>query len=99
VRLQQRSQSDQAVAGATLVPDRDLRRGVVLEDSGLGAEQRAERCVADLLSTAFDPPSNVRRAVANQGSSSGFEVAQKTDGLTIRQEQIRKVKHDNFAGR
>ena len=48
---------------------------------------------------AFHQPSNVRRTVPKHNSSGGFAVAQEADGLTIRQEQIRKVEHENFAVR
>ena len=48
---------------------------------------------------AFHQPSNVRGTVPKHNSSGGFAVAQEADGLTIREEQIRKVEHDNFAVR
>ena len=48
---------------------------------------------------AFQPPSNVRRTVPKHNSPGGFEVAENADGLTIREEQIRKVERDSVAVR
>ena len=45
----------------------------------------------------FEPPSNVRRTVPKHNSPGGLAVAQKADGLTICEEQIRKVEHDGVA--
>src|SRR3954466_7617655 len=52
-------------------------------------------CSSNVL--AFHPRSNVRRTMPKHDSPGGFAVAQKADGLTIREEQIRKVEHDSFA--
>jgi hypothetical protein len=48
---------------------------------------------------AFQPPSNVCRTVPKHNSPGGFAVAEKADGLTIREDQIRKVERDSFAVR
>jgi hypothetical protein len=48
---------------------------------------------------AFHQPSNVRRTVPKHNSPGGFAVAEKADGLTIREDQIRKVERDSFAVR
>jgi len=54
-------------------------------------------CSPDAL--GCHPPSNERRTVAKHNSPAGFAVAQKADGPAIREDQIRKVDHDTFAGR
>ena len=50
---------------------------------------------ADL--SIFQPSSNVRRTVPKHNSPGGLAVAQKADGLTICEKQIRKVERDGVA--
>jgi hypothetical protein len=47
----------------------------------------------------FQPLSNVGWTVPKHNSPGGLAVAQKADGLTIREEQIRKVERDGVAVR
>jgi hypothetical protein len=49
--------------------------------------------------STFQPPSNVGWTVPKHNSPGGLAVAQKADGLTIREEQIRKVERDSVAVR
>ena len=48
---------------------------------------------------AGHPRADVRGTVAKHNSPTGFAGAQKADGFPVREDQIRKVEHDRFAGR
>ncbi len=48
---------------------------------------------------ARHPPPNVRGTIATDNTSSSFVLSQETDGVTIGEDQVRKIQDKDTAGR
>jgi hypothetical protein len=48
---------------------------------------------------ARHPPPDVRGTIAKDNTSSGFVLSQETDGVTIGEDQVRKIQDKDTAGR
>ena len=48
---------------------------------------------------ARHPPPNVRGTIAKDNTSSSFVLSQETDGVTIGEDQVRKIQDKDTAGR
>ena len=52
-----------------------------------------------MIGLARHPGTDVRRTIAKDRSSSSFVLSQETDGVTIGEDQVRKIQDKDTAGR